>query len=48
MPIAAWTLHLTEYHADGGFRIAELHPQIQINDGAATVVCYLRHEYHNE
>jgi hypothetical protein len=21
MPIAAWTLHLTEYHADGGFRL---------------------------
>jgi hypothetical protein len=37
MPIAAWTLHLTEYHADGGFRIAWLHPQIQIDHGAAAV-----------
>jgi hypothetical protein len=36
-PIAAGTLHTTKGHTDGGFWIARLNTQIQINDGATTV-----------
>jgi hypothetical protein len=37
MPIAAWTLHIPQDDADGGFRITRLNMQIQINHRAATV-----------
>jgi hypothetical protein len=40
MAIAALTLHISKRYADRSFRIAWLHPQIQIEHSAATVAVY--------
>ena len=38
MPIAMRTLRVAQRNADGGLRVTRLNPQIQIDQGVATVV----------